>query len=294
MLMKKIQRVEKLYKEFLSFRERFLKEAMELATVTQTAILTGEAYRPIVIVPPEKFLQFESDIELWAKYAFNLEQLATDVKQFGAAKRLFYPFPKLITNASNVTYYTNEASAQQTRTVKAALRQLTVAVRSARTHQPPEQLEQVLDGLNKDREILSSLPPETVLICRRTGYNDLYCSYETPDASGRVVTRVSSNGAFFDGREVTEIKLAEKAQTNKTSFYDQLTPLPIKMYGGCKVYLEHEAKALKEHLKGTKQERRIQSRVKRAAKQAAERAAARRAREEAEAAAPTPPVNDIE
>ncbi|PLR29680.1 hypothetical protein CYR55_22665 [Chimaeribacter californicus] len=254
--MKDFARAEKIYKQFLEFRQSFLNNALEMAVASDIST-EGLKYRPIVIVPPEYLIKFESDIALWEKYAATLDEYP----ELGTARRLFHPVPKLITGATSVRYFYANAAAQSTILASNVIKSIQISIRQANEYIKEEDARKLaLDGLEHDLKIIESLPEGTKLRTRRTGYTDLICQYDT-HTERTIPVRASGNGVFFDGTHVTSVNEGASRLNGRISVYDRVEPLPIRFLTGCNVYILSEVEEMKEIMKEEAKERRAEGKV---------------------------------
>lgn len=213
---------EKIFKEFISFRHRFLSGAIKQAQYTATSA-AGDKYRPIVLVSRRDAKQINQEIEQWHQYAEQLESYP----DLDAPKSLFYPEPRIIIGAINVTVYENSGSFTRTSSPAIILSALRSELKRAQARPDTEDYQ---DRLRREIAVFTALPLNEKLRVRYVGYTDTLCNITYPAISKVAVERVSANGLFLVNDSIKEFRQGAKRERNYVSIYDFLPFMTASCY----------------------------------------------------------------
>lgn len=239
-------RGERLYQEFIDFRDNFLTTAMKEASAHSTNA-HGQKFRPVVVVPKNRAKYWMAQCERWEEYANELRKYP----ELGIEKSLYEPGPKYITGATSVRCYDLPATNVGKVKREDILRDITTLMnRVAAAKNTNEYLEQ----LRSEYAMIEALPPKTVLRTRAFGYTDLVCNYTTLD-NPKGMLRATKSGLFFDERTMRYgFEFGSKYKTARPSVYDHIKPLPLAIYPNMHVYVLEEVEKLRAEMKEAREQ----------------------------------------
>lgn len=267
-----LERGERLYQEFIDFRDEFLTTAMKEASAHSTNA-HGKKFRPVVVVPKGRAKYWMAQCERWEEYARELR----NYPELGIQVSLYEPGPKYITGAIRVRCY--ELPAINVGKIKReeVLRDLQAMIERVSLSKDTNAY---LEKLREEAASIESLPPKTALRIRRFGYSDLICNYATLDDPKGMI-RATASGVFFDDRTLRYgFEFGAKAKIPRPSVYDYVKPLTLSIYPNAHVYLIDEVEQKRAEMKDsraqtsqeTKREQWRRASQKRRDKDAAEKA----------------------
>lgn len=239
---------ERLYQEFLEFRDQFLTKAMKEASATSKN-RHGEKFRPVVIVPERAAAKLESQIKQWESYADELSKYP----ELGIPVSLYQPAPVFITGANRVRCNELEAVNSQNVSRDAAIREAKKLIARVSGSGDIADTNSLVNSLNEQLAFLEGLPKDAKLRVRRGGYTDLVCTYNTATEK-KLMVRVTASGVFFDDRVLRYgFKMGKKSDSARKTVYDVVKPLPLTIYGNAPVYLVDEVNRVKAEMKAERE-----------------------------------------
>ncbi|WP_147200843.1 hypothetical protein [Pantoea sp. CCBC3-3-1] len=232
---------ERIYQEFIEFRDKFLSSAMKEASAHSTNS-NGEKFRPIVVVPERKAEYWKNQIKQWNAYAEELRKYP----ELGIPLSLYEPEPKYISGANRIRCYELPATNTSTSTREKVIADIKAMIERVSGIEDTNGFVKKLEG---ELAMMTALPPKTKLRTRRTGYSDLSCSYNTVEEK-KIMVRATASGLFFDDRVLRYgFQFGPKATAERRSVYDEVQPLPLTIYKNMDVYLFDEVEKARAEMK---------------------------------------------
>lgn len=241
-----LERGERLYQDFIDFRDIFLTTAMKEASAHSTNAY-GQKFRPVVVVPKNRAKYWMAQCERWEEFANELRKYP----ELGIEKSLYEPGPKYITGATSVRCYDLPATNVGKVKREDVLRDITTLMERV---DATKNTKDYLDQLRSEYAMIEALPPKTVLRTRHFGYTDLICNYTTLD-NPKGMLRATKSGVFFDERTLRYgFEFGAKSKSPRPSVYDHIKPLPLSIYPHAHVYVLEEVEKIRAEMKETREQ----------------------------------------
>jgi hypothetical protein len=222
---------ERKFKEFMTFRSRFLSEAISLARYTAKNSV-GEKFRPVVMVTPRQLSDVREQIDTWCDYVYELEQYPA----LNIPSSIMYPLPRLITGAVTVIVYDTPSTFTRVYTVEKVIKSLRAEIKRFAGN---SRAQEYIETLQAELAVFLTMPEDKKLRLRYDGFTDTVCNVTYPRPTGSVidpsavVERVSANGLFFAADSIKEFRVGSDRDYNRVSIYDFLPYKIASSLGAC-------------------------------------------------------------
>ncbi|MDM7311676.1 phage repressor protein C1 [Klebsiella pneumoniae] len=229
---------EKLYREFVKFREQFLANAVERAQHLDTAS-DGRAVRPVVVLPFKETDRIQAEIDKWTAMANELEQYP----DLNVPKTILYPIPNILRGVRKATTYQTEAINSVNMTAKRIIHLLDKDIRIQTTSDTSDWGKKYISNLEKTKKLFEQFPDDEKFRMRIHGFSEtmlrVHYISTSPNFNGgkSVPYHVPLCGVFICDETLRDgLSIGPEFEKEKFSLYDSLEPIICDRWPQAKSY----------------------------------------------------------